>query len=83
MSMMNPWSDSESAATQASELPTKSFEDDFIPDTATGSAPPHPDKLPDSEEYLGKLGESFNNFLNIINPLFYMYRVHLLVSSSK
>lgn len=69
---MNPWSDSESALAQPSELPTKSFEDDFIPDTATGSAPPHPDKLPDSEEYLGKLGESFKNFHNVIQKLIYV-----------
>lgn len=49
---MNPWSENESGVPPA-ESSTKSFEDDFLtPDPCQNA----PEKLPDSEEYLGKLG---------------------------
>lgn len=44
---MDPWPTETTTEAQNSD---KSFEDDFKPPT---------DKLPDSEEYLGKLGEQF------------------------
>lgn len=49
---MDPWANSEGASTTSSlDQQQESFEDNFAEPQSSGS-----EKLPDSEEYLGKLG---------------------------